>query len=77
MPVPAEHILFHHLHDNHYPPIPAALYPIAIEAIEACDEGDTDRQITLPKSADREFLLAWQVVEFMHLDGFIIDPEGE
>ena len=27
MPVPAEHILFHHLHDNHYPPIPAKPVP--------------------------------------------------
>ena len=31
----------------------------------------------MPDGFNAESVRAFQVIEFMHLDGFIIDPEGE
>lgn len=69
-----------HLQGNHYPPIPQAMIPVCIEAIDAVIEQDPDRLIPLPKMEDgfqirwRDGNIeapAWAVVEHAHLDAWL------
>ena len=36
------------LRNNHYPPVPSSIVPVAIAAIHACNEDDPERLITSP-----------------------------
>lgn len=63
-----------HLQSNHYPPIPAEMIPVAIDAIEAAEDGDWDAQIPLMGIVEwrgRTEAPVWALVEHMHLDAFI------
>ncbi len=63
-----------HLSSNHYPPIPQVMIEPAKKAIEAFNEGDTNRVITLPENVSfKEFnhAPAYEMVEAMHLDAWI------
>jgi hypothetical protein len=37
-----------HLSSNHYPPVPSMMVPVCIDAIDAYNEGEYDREIALP-----------------------------
>jgi hypothetical protein len=78
-----------HLAGNHYPPIPQAMVPVCIEAIDAYWEMDTDRLIPLPidgvdrngepfqirwKNGEAE-APAWAIIEHAHLDAWCVEEE--
>jgi hypothetical protein len=85
--VTLEQQLSMHLRGNHYPPIPQAMIPVCIEAIDAYWEDDTNRLIKLPfDGVDRngepfqirwrdgsDHAPAWAVIEHAHLDAWLID----
>ena len=76
-----------HLSGNHYPPIPQAMIPVCIEAIDAYWEEDYDRLIQLPvDGVDRDgkpFQIRWKngsdkaparaIIEHAHLDAWLVD----
>lgn len=80
-----------HLSANHYPPIPQAMIPVCIEAIDAYWEDDTNRLIKLPfDGVDRngepfqirwrdgsDHAPAWAVIEHAHLDAWLVDEYEE
>jgi hypothetical protein len=80
-----------HLSANHYPPIPQAMIPVCIEAIDAYWEDDTNRLIKLPfDGVDRngepfqirwrdgsDHAPAWAVIEHAHLDAWLVDDYEE
>jgi hypothetical protein len=68
-----------HLTSNHYPPVPTSMIEPCIEAIQACNEGDYDRQIDLPEGVSwrgKPQSPAHAIVEGHHLDCWI-EAEGE
>jgi hypothetical protein len=69
-----------HLRSNHYPPLPVELIDPAKAAIEAGNDGDFDRLIQLPDVLSfrdgRTAIMAWEMIESLHLDSFI-DYPGE
>lgn len=67
-----------HLTSNHYPPVPTTMIPACREAIDAINEGDYDRNITLPDGIlwrDRTEAPAWAIAEGHHLEAFIDTKE--
>jgi hypothetical protein len=69
-----------HLTSNHYPPVPTSMVAPCVEAIEAINEGDSDRLITLPDGVywrGEEEAPAWALAEAHHLDAWLYDEEGE
>jgi hypothetical protein len=80
-----------HLAGNHYPPIPKAMVPVCIEAIDAYWEMDYDRLIQLPTDGlDRNgdpFQIRWRdgsdkapasaIIEHAHLDAWLVDDYEE
>ena len=85
--VSLEQQLSWHLSGNHYPPIPQAMIPVCIEAIDATWEEDHNRLIKLPiDGVDRngepfqirwrdgsDHAPAWAIVEHAHLDTWLVD----
>jgi hypothetical protein len=85
--VSLEQQLSWHLAGNHYPPIPQAMVPVCIEAIDAYWEMDYDRLIQLPiDGLDRNgepFQVRWRdgsdkapasaIIEHAHLDAWLVD----
>ncbi len=66
-----------HLTSNHYPPLPSEWVDAAIEAIEAGNDEDWDREITLPAAgryAEQSYP-AGEIIERMHLDAFLTGPD--
>lgn len=71
-----EQALTYHLRSNHYPPIPFEMVPVAIAAIEAYNDGDYDRQITLPDGVSwrgQESAPASAICEELHLGAWLAD----
>ena len=67
-----------HLTANHYPPVPSIMIPVCIEAIDAANEGDWDKLITLPENVSWRGLTevpVHAIVEQHHLDPWIIESE--
>jgi hypothetical protein len=63
-----------HLRSNHYPPVPTSMIEPCIEAIQACNEGDYDRQIDLPEGVSwrgKTQAPAHAIAESHHLDAWI------
>jgi hypothetical protein len=63
-----------HLRTNHYPPVPLSMVSVCIEAIDACNDEDYDREITLPEGVlwrGRETAPANAIAEAHHLDSWI------
>jgi hypothetical protein len=59
------------LRSNHYPPVPLSMVEPCIEAIHAVSEGNTHRQINLPKGVSwRGYPTApaYTIVEAHHLE---------
>lgn len=66
-----------HLTTNHYPPIPAFMADTCIEAIDAGNEEDWDREIAMPNGVTykgQTTAPAWVIIEQHHLDSWL---EGE
>jgi len=67
-----------HLKTNHYPPVPESMVPVCLEAIDAANEGDWDRDIDLPEGVMFRGLTtapADAIVEQHHLEFWIIESE--
>ena len=63
-----------HLRGNHYPPVPLTMVDPCIEAINACNEDESERRITLPEGVlwrGEETAPAYAIVESHHLDAWI------
>jgi hypothetical protein len=64
-----------HLRYNHYPPVPLAMVEVAEAAIEAGNDEDYDRMVSLPEGVTTRdgsaSIRAGDVVEMFHLDAFI------
>jgi hypothetical protein len=61
-----------HLGSNHFPPVPQVWVPVAIEAIDAANEDDWDRELHRPEGYDQESLIiVSEVIEGLHLDSFL------
>lgn len=64
-----------HLSHNHYPPVPTAMYEPCVEAIEAANEDDWDREIDLTGIAQyrgKDSAPAHAIIDAHHLDAFIM-----
>lgn len=67
-----------HLTSNHYPPIPAIMVDTCVQAIEACNEGDSGRIIPLPDGVwykGSRSANAWVIVDQHHLDPWLEDED--
>lgn len=64
----------YHLTANHYPPHPAEMVDVAIEAIE-----NPDQEVEMPEGIEHhtygKLVPAWVIIESLHLDCFIIQEE--
>jgi hypothetical protein len=64
------------LRSNHYPPVPMAMVPVAVAAVEALNEDD-DRLIDMPEGVEfrdgRTAVEASVIAESFHLYGFVND----
>ena len=73
-------VLSWHLQSNHYPPVPLSMIPACKAAIEAYEDEDYHRAITLPDGVSWQGKLtapASAVVESHHLDAFINQSEDD
>ena len=67
-----------HLRGNHYPPVPYSMVPVCIEAIEAANDGDWNREIELPEGVSwrgENYSPAYALIEGHHLDAWIDGDE--
>lgn len=72
--IPLEQHLSYHLTSNHFPPVPTSMVQPCIEAIDAVNEGDYGRLISLPDGVGYKGLTvapASAIVEQHHLDAFL------
>jgi hypothetical protein len=72
--------LMDHLEANHYPPLPVALVPTAMHAIDLANIGDWDEVIDMPpriQFRDRDTASVSEIVKSMHLDAFLEVDEDE
>jgi hypothetical protein len=72
------HQLSIHLSSNHYPPAPQCMVDPCAQAIQACNEGDYERMISLPdlilyKGLNQ--ISAVQLVQDLHLDFWVEQKE--
>jgi hypothetical protein len=67
--------LLWHLTSNHFPPVPATLVPVARAAIAAANMGDWQQMIPFPDGFPKAELTAGEIVEGLHLEAFLDDPE--
>lgn len=75
------HTMIHwHLTGNHFPPVPTSMVEPCIEAINAVNEGDYDREVELPEGVTykgRDTAPAWAIVDQHHLDTFLQREDEE
>jgi len=68
-----------HMKSNLFPPPPSFMIPVAAAAIDAANEGETDRLIELPDGVEfrdgRTAVEAWRIIESFRLDSFIEQDE--
>lgn len=63
---------------NHYPPVPTSMIDPCIDAIDACNEGESNRLIKLPEGVTwrgQESAPAWAIVDGHHLDAWVLDED--
>ncbi len=68
------------LRNNHYPPVPYSMVQPCIDAIQACNEDESDRLITLPEDVTWRGLTtapAYAIVQSHHLDAWVYSYEDE
>ena len=64
------------LQTNHYPPVPLSMVPVCSAAIDAYNEGDYKRHISLPSEVfwrDNAYAPAYAIIEAHHLESFLED----
>lgn len=69
-----EQALSWHLTSNHYPPVPTTMIEPCKQAIEAINEDEPEREITLPEGVsyrNAPTAPAWAIAEQHHLDAFL------
>lgn len=69
-----------HLSHNHYPPVPSTMVQPCINAINAVNEGDYNREINLEGAAQwrgQDWAPAHAIVRGHHLEPWINQEEGE
>jgi hypothetical protein len=67
-----------HLVSNHYPPVPAFMADVCVEAIEAGNNEEWDREIQLPNGVYYRGSLvapAWAIIEQHHLESWLAESE--
>lgn len=67
-----------HLQGNHYPPIPLSMVQPCIEAIDAGNEEDWNKEIAMPEGVFYKGLTtapAWAIIEQHHLNAWIEDND--
>ena len=67
-----------HLRANHYPPVSNTMVPVCIEAIDYANEGEWDKELSLPEGVGYRGLTVapvWAIVEQHHLETWIIESE--
>jgi hypothetical protein len=67
-----------HFSSNCYPPIPQFMLPVAIEAIQAVNEGDFDREIALPDNVQFRNSItvkACEAVDALYLNAWVFVTE--
>lgn len=65
-----------HLQHNHYPPVPLAMVAPCLDAVDALNDDDVDREISLPDGVtyrDATTAPAWAIADAHHLDSFITE----
>lgn len=70
--------LAYHLQANHYPPVPVSMVEPCIEAIEAYQNEDFDREINLPEGVywrNQTSCPASAIVDAHHLDAWLPQEE--
>jgi hypothetical protein len=76
--LPLEAQLEWHLKSNHFPPIPAIMVKPCLEAINAYNEGERDKLISLPEGVGYRGLTAAPasaIVEQHHLETWLAEGE--
>lgn len=66
------------LRNNHYPPMPYSMIEPCIEAIQACNEDESNKLINLPEDVTWRGLTtapAYAIVEAHHLDAWVYSSE--
>lgn len=66
------------LRNNHYPPVPHSMVQPCIDAIDACNEDESDRLIDLPEGVEwrgKSQAPAYAIVEGHHLDAWVMGDE--
>ena len=77
--VTLETALFYHLATNCDPPVPTAMIPACVEAIDACRAGECERRVELPAGLTRTGERSLSVLELvmeLHLEGFALGGRG-
>jgi hypothetical protein len=72
--VTLESQLYYHLRVNHFPPVPATMVQVCIDAIDAINEWDPYREIDLPEGVGykgRDTAPAIAIAQAHHLDAWI------
>jgi len=67
-----------HFSGNCYPPVPQFMVEPAIEAINACNEGDYDLEISLPDGVEfrgSSTVSASKIVDSLRLDAWLVGEE--
>ena len=67
-----------HLTTNHYPPVPASMVPVCIEAIDNANEGNWDAEVSMPEGVSYRGMSTapvYAIVEQHHLAAWIIESE--
>ena len=68
-----------HLQSNHYPPHRDCMIPLALQAVDAANEEDWDRELELPDEVEsfrgRSVIKVHEAVEAFHLHAFINNEE--
>jgi len=66
------------LRGNHYPPVPYSMVSVCIEAIDAYNEGEHNKEITLPEGVSwrgKNSAPAYSIIDGHHLWDWIIESE--
>ena len=68
------------LRNNHYPPVPYSMVQPCIDAIQACNEDESDKLIDLPEGVEwrgKSQAPAYAIVQGHHLDAWVYSYEDE
>ena len=65
-----------HLQNNHYPPVPDVMIPIALKAVVLCRNDQFNKTIEVPIEHRLGWMLpAYMIVEIYHLEPYVTDLE--